>query len=158
MPDRPVLYRKRLIPDECVRLDDDELLLRTDSVLVTRWNTIRPKKNLKCGMSVYLPERGWKISRFIGHDGRLLCFYCDIIDTEYDAASDTYVFTDLLADVLIYPDGSVRVVDLDEVGECLEKGLLTIEQACICMRRLDAILNKIYNSKLLPQLEQYWSL
>ena len=63
MSEKPVLYRKRLIPSECIRLDSDEILLRSGRLLVTRWKTIRPKKTLSHGASCYLLDKGWKISR-----------------------------------------------------------------------------------------------
>ena len=156
MSEKPVLYRKRLIPSECIRLDNDEILFRSDSLLVTRWKTIRPKKELSCGASCYLLDKGWKVSRFLNHSGELICWYCDNIDYTWDARTDTYVFTDLLADVLLYPSGEVRVVDLDEVAQALEEGLLTQEQACLCLRRLDALLQEVYAGRLLPPLEGYW--
>lgn len=40
----PILYRKRLIPNECILLKDDILLYRDEEILITKWNTIRPKK------------------------------------------------------------------------------------------------------------------
>lgn len=156
MSEKPVLYRKRLIPSECIRLDSDEILLRSDRLLVTRWKTIRPKKTLSHGASCYLLNEGWKISRFLDHEDRLICWYCDIIDYSYDSGTDTYVFTDLLADVLLYPSGEIRVVDLDEVAEAMENGLLSTVQACSCMRRLDALLKAVYAGRLLPKLEDYW--
>lgn len=156
MSEKPVLYRKRLIPSECIRLDSDEILLRSGRLLVTRWKTIRPKKTLSHGASCYLLDKGWKISRFLDHEDRLICWYCDIIDYSHDAGTDTYIFTDLLADVLIYPSGEIRVVDLDEVAQALEEGLLTPEQACVCMRRLDGLLREIYAGSLLPALDEYW--
>ncbi len=156
MSEKPVLYRKRLLPSECIRLDDDEILLRSDRVLVTRWKTIRPKKELSHGISCYLLGEGWKISRFLNHENRLICWYCDIIDVAYDGDTDTYVFTDLLADVLLYPSGEIRVVDLDEIAQALESGLLPVSQACSCMRKLDALLREIYAGRLLPALEEYW--
>ncbi len=156
MSEKPVLYRKRLIPSECIRLDSDEILLRTERLLVTRWKTIRPKKELSHGASCYLLDKGWKISRFLNHSGELICWYCDIIDYTWDAETDTYIFTDLLADVLLYPSGEVRVVDLDEVAQALEEGLLAPAQACLCMRRLDALLREIYAGRLLAGLENCW--
>ena len=119
MSEKPVLYRKRLIPSECIRLDSDEILLRSGRLLVTRWKTIRPKKTLSHGASCYLLDKGWKISRFLDHEDRLICWYCDIIDYSHDAGTDTYIFTDLLADVLIYPSAEIRDVDLDEVAQAL---------------------------------------
>ena len=58
MTDKPILYRKRLIPNECIRLDQDEILLHKEQLLVTRWNTIRPKKDLDHGISCFLLDKG----------------------------------------------------------------------------------------------------
>ena len=60
----PILYRKRLIPDECILLKDDILLYRDEDILVTKWNTIRPKKDLHHGMSCYFLKKGIKVSKF----------------------------------------------------------------------------------------------
>lgn len=158
MTDKPILYRKRLIPNECIRLDQDEVLLRREDLLVTRWHTIRPKKDLDHGVSCFLLDKGWKISRFLNRSNELICWYCDIIDWTHDPDTDTYIFTDLLADVLIYPSGQIRVVDLDEIADAVEQGLLDQHELCLCMRRLDALLRKIYAQALLPSLESYWAL
>lgn len=158
MTDKPILYRKRLIPNECIRLEQDEVLLRREDLLVTRWHTIRPKKDLDHGVSCFLLDNGWKISRFLNQDNELICWYCDIIDWTHDPDTDTYIFTDLLADVLIYPSGQIRVVDLDEIADAVEQGLLDQHKLCLCMRRLDALLRKIYAQALLPSLESYWLL
>lgn len=158
MTDKPTLYRKRLIPNECIRLDQDEVLLRSEKLLVTRWHTIRPKKDLDHGISCFLLDKGWKISRFLNRSNELICWYCDIIDWTHDPNTDTYVFTDLLADVLIYPSGLIRVVDLDEIADALEQKLLDQPRLCLCMRRLDALLREIYAQTLLPSLDSYWLL
>ena len=107
------LYRKRIIPQECILLEDDEILYLDQEVIITKWNTIHPKKTLHHGYSCYFMERGFKVSKFYDHDNKLISWYCDIISHTFDKATNTYVFTDLLADVILYPDGFVRVVDLD---------------------------------------------
>ncbi len=149
MSEMPVLYRKRLIPNECILLKNDKILCHDQQFLITRWNTLRPKKELSHGCSCYLLKEGWKVSKFLNAQNELICWYCDIIDTEYDAATNTYVFVDLLADVLIYPDGRIHVVDLDEVADALEENLITIEQMKSCMRKLNALLELIYSGGLL---------
>ena len=111
----PTLYRKRLIPDECVNLKDDNIIFLDSDTIVTSWNTFRPKTEFTHGTSYYVINEGFKISKFYKADNSLAYIYCDIIDTSYDAVSDTYIFTDLLADVIIENDGRVRVVDLDEL-------------------------------------------
>ena len=115
-----------------------------------------PKKDLDHGVSCFLLEKGWKISRFLTRENELICWYCDIMDYTYEAETDTYIFTDLLADVLLYPSGDIRVVDLDEIAEALEQRLLEQRQVCLCMRRLDALLREIYGGRLIPSLEKYW--
>lgn len=141
----PILYRKRLIPDECILLKDDLLLYRDHKVLVTKWNTIRPKKTLHHGISCYLLERGIKVSKFYDHSDKFLCWYCDIVTHTYDPHTDTFIFTDLLADVIIEPDGFVKVVDLDELADALKTGLLSAEMVNIALVQLHKLLEEIYN-------------
>lgn len=148
MPNPLLLYRKRLIPAECILLKNDKILWQEENFLITQWKTIRPKKELDHGCSCYLLGEGWKVSKFLNAQGKLLCWYCDIIDTEYDASRNAYTFVDLLADVLVYPDGRIHVVDLDEVADALEERLITIEQMKSCMRKLNSLLKKIYAGDL----------
>ena len=49
--DYPVLYRKRLIPEECIPLKDDIILYMDDEVIVTKWNTLKPRKDFHHGYS-----------------------------------------------------------------------------------------------------------
>lgn len=150
----PFLYRKRLIPNECILLKDDILLYRDEEVIVTKWNTLHPKKNLHHGLSCYFLNQGFKVSKFYGHSGELISWYCDIISHTYDAASDTYVFTDLLADVILYPNGFVKVVDLDELADAQRDGLLTQAMLQDALRHLDKLLNIIYSGSF-PRLQRY---
>ena len=34
--DQPILYRKRLIPEECVQLKDDIILFQDDKLIITK--------------------------------------------------------------------------------------------------------------------------
>ena len=150
----PILYRKRLIPDECILLKDDILLYRDEDILVTKWNTIRPKKDLHHGMSCYFLKKGIKVSKFCDEADRLLYWYCDIISHTWDPETDTYVFTDLLADVLVYPDGFVKVLDLDELADATAEGLLTEVQLEKSLRRTNWLLELIYSGRF-GELQKY---
>ena len=88
-------------------------------------------------------KKGYKISKFYRADHSLLYWYCDIIRHSYDPATDTYIFTDLLADVIVYPDGRVRVVDLDEIADALEQNRITVADAQEALRKLDSLLKVI---------------
>ncbi|NLG02645.1 MAG: DUF402 domain-containing protein [Clostridia bacterium] len=143
----PVLYRKRIIPEECVELKDDTIIYIDSDIIVTKWNALKPKKDLHHGTSCYFLKEGFKISKFYNADGHLLYWYCDIIDYEYDKIKNTYVFTDLLADVIIYPDGYMKVVDIDEFVEALEINKLSISSLKLALLRLNHLLTIIYDDK-----------
>jgi hypothetical protein len=154
----PIIYRKRLIPEECVLLKDDTVLHRDDKLIVTAWNTLKPRKDLHHGSSCYYLDQGIKVSRFCKEDDSLLYWYCDIVDYDHDEKTDTYVVTDLLADVIVYPDGFVKVVDLDEFVTARKASLLTEEQLDKALLRLNHLLEIIYAGKfeeLLKPLTMY---
>src|SRR5574344_2072196 len=94
--DKPVLFRKRIIPEECVQLEGDTILYMDDEIIVTKWNALKPKKDLHHGYSCYFLKEGYKVSKFYTVDNALMYWYCDIIDYEYNEADNTYIFTDLL--------------------------------------------------------------
>lgn len=148
------LYRKRIIPDECILLENDQILRYDSEVIVTKWNTIHPKKTLDHGYSCYFLERGFKVSKFYDREGKLISWYCDIISHTFDAADNTYIFTDLLVDVIVYPDGFVRVVDLDELADAARDHLITPEQTQAALRRTDKLLSLIYKGAF-EKLKKY---
>lgn len=143
----PILYRKRIIPEECVLLKDDIILSYENDMIVTKWNALKPKKNLHHGYSCYFLNKGFKISKFYKIDNSLLYWYCDIIEWEYQTKENAYMITDLLADVIVYPNGFVKVVDLDELVTALEAGHLTMPQLKNAILSLDRLLAIIYSGE-----------
>lgn len=143
----PVLYRKRLIPEECVLLKDDVILSCNEDIIVTKWNALKPKKDLHHGYSCYFLKEGCKVSKFYRNDNSLLYWYCDIVDYEYQKEDNRLIVTDLLADVLIYPDGFVKVVDIDEMVICLNEQKISLEQLKRSLTQLDKLLQIIYNGR-----------
>ncbi len=145
--DKPKLYRKRIIPEEIILLDKDEILFSDDGHIVTKWTAIKPKKILHHGCSCYFLEEGFKVSKFYREDGTLMYWYCDIISFIFDPKENSYVFTDLLADVLIYPDGKVEVVDVGEIADALTAGTLTVDEMIPALRSLDKLLSLLYSGE-----------
>lgn len=154
----PILYRKRLIPEECVLLKDDRFLYRDEKIIVTAWNTLKPRKDIHHGRSCYYLQEGIKVSRFYDSKDSLLYWYCDIVDYDYNEETDTYVITDLLADVIVYPDGFVKVVDIDELATARHSGLLSEDMLEKALLTLNYLLQIIYDGKfhhLQEPLEKY---
>lgn len=138
------LYRRRLIPDECIHLKDDIIVDISDDFIITKWDTLHPKNEFSHGVSYYCINEGWKISKFFNTANELIYIYCDIIDTEYDSNSDKYIFTDLLADVIIENNGFVRVVDLDELADACSRHIISNDMLVTALHRLDKLLKIIY--------------
>lgn len=139
------LYRKRFIPDELKLLADDKILYLDNDVIITSWSTLKPRSDFASGISAYYRKEGFKISRHYGADGTFTRWYCDIIAES--PAPDGLIFSDLLIDVVIFPDGTVRVVDLDEAADALEQGLITAEMLTRALRSTNKLLTCIHQGR-----------
>lgn len=141
------IYRRRLIPAECILLKDDVIVKQTEELIITSWKTLNPKIAFSHGCSCYFLRDGFKISKFYRQDDSLLYWYCDIVEYTQDKSNHTLTATDLLADVIVYPDGRTKVVDLDELAQAFDTGLLTAAQLSASLRQLNHLLTYIYKDK-----------
>ena len=152
----PVLYRKRIIPAEYYALSDDIILSCNEDMIITSWKAFHTKSYLSYGYSCYYLKRGIKMSKFYRPDHTFSRWYFDIVSYECDPESNSITAVDLLADVVVMPDGAIKVVDLDELSIAIEKGLITPSQARQCLQSLDSLLRELYShgvSRLIPPLE-----
>lgn len=140
------LYRKRIIPQECIPLKDDTIIYHDDNIIVTKWKALHPKRDLHHGYSCYFMKEGYKVSKFLYEDDSLVYWYCDIVDYERSDNGDL-IFRDLLADVIVYENGFVKVVDLDEFEEALENGSINVEDVKNALKSLNNLLQIIYASR-----------
>lgn len=152
------LYRQRFIPQEKILLKDDIIVSHTEDFLITSWKTLNPKISFSHGASCVFFKEGIKVSKFYRSDGTLLYYYCDIIETQYDSSENALIVIDLLADVIIYPDFSFHVLDLDELAQAQEQGLIDITQMRNSLYKLNRLLTAIqgghFNDFIAP-LEQH---
>ena len=147
-----LLYRKRYIPNELVPLKDDLILLNTDSLIITKWDTLHPRKDIARGVSAYFMEDGYKISKIYDSNNKIVYWYCDIIQTQKDAQKNTVIFEDLLIDAILHEHGSLNVCALDQLADALELGLITQKEALYAIRTLDSLL-KIINHGQFQKLQ-----
>lgn len=148
------LYRKRLIPDECIALKGDEIVLQNDDIIITKWATLNPKTEFQHGSSCYFLKEGIKMSKFYRADDSLVCWYCDIVQYDFSEDGQSMTATDLLADVIISPKGEVKVVDLDELAEALDRKLIDTETMKKALMQLNSLLVKIYEGNFAPMQEE----
>ncbi|MDK2808850.1 MAG: uncharacterized protein PWP24_1587 [Clostridiales bacterium] len=140
------LYRRRYVPNELIHLKDDCIVKQTDSLIVTKWNTLKPRTDFSHGMSAYFIKDGYKVSKIYNHEHKLVYWYCDIIETEYRADDHSYIFHDLLVDILVMPDGSIQVVDLDELGDLLMSEIISPLLCAKALKIANSLLNIIYHN------------
>ena len=145
------LYRRRFIPDEILSLHKDEILYVDEDIILTRWDTLKPRADFSHGISAYFLKKNCKVTKVLRANEELVYWYCDIMQMieqpQTNANERVLIMEDLLIDVLVYPDGSVRVLDLDEAADAAEQGLITQEMLCRSMRAANRLLQDIYTGK-----------
>ena len=156
------LYRKRFIPNELISLHKDEVIYANEELILTRWDTLKPRADFSHGISAYFLKKNCKVTKVLGTDNELVYWYCDIMQIvdgpQTNDREHTLIMEDLLIDVLVYPDGSVRVLDLDEAAQAAEQGLITQEMLYRSMRAANNLLNDIYAGKFYEyqqEIEKY---
>lgn len=100
----------------------------------------------------YLPQRRWKIvqnrSLYFGEE---LGWYVHIADITYEPTYGCWLFTDLFSDVIIRPDNRTHsVLDLDELAEVFEGGLITENQLVQILKDTQALVDLIRSGNFPP--------
>ncbi|MDF2944763.1 MAG: hypothetical protein K0S01_3621 [Herbinix sp.] len=141
----PMLYRRRFIPDELIHLKDDTILVMEPDLIITKWITLHPRNDIARGISAFYLDKGYKISKIYDKYDHVVYWYCDIIQAKKDPDKNTIIIEDLLIDVLLYEDGTVQIVDLDELSDALDQKLITQKEATYALRTLNTLLRTIYD-------------
>ncbi len=140
----PLLYRRRFIPDELIHLKDDIIMVMEPNLIITKWNTLHPRKDIARGISAFYLDKGFKVSKVFNKQGEIVYWYCDIIQTKKEDEKNTVIIEDLLIDLILYEDGSMRIMDLNELAEALERKLITQEEATYALHTVNSLLQIIY--------------
>jgi uncharacterized protein len=143
----PQLYRRRFIPNELIHLKDDIVLVMEQDLIITKWVTLHPRKDIYRGISAYYLDKGFKISKIYDKDNKIVYWYCDIIQLGKSSENNTVIIEDLLIDVILYEDGTMNIVDLDELCDALDQKVITQSEATHALRTLDHLLKIIYEGQ-----------
>ena len=146
------MLRKRFIPNEIVDISSDEVLERNENIIVTKWKPIKPRADIGGGISYIFLKKGYKISKIFDIEGNFKYWYCDIIEYTYDGQKDEYIFVDLLADVVVYPDGKYEVLDLDELKNVFEEKSITKEQMLKSIKCVNTLVEMLQNGVFPPEI------
>lgn len=76
-----------------------------------------------------LPRNDWYcITAMMNEEGNILLWYIDMIARQGIDVDGVPYFDDLYLDLVVYPDGTILVDDMDELKEALSKKDITQEQ------------------------------
>lgn len=76
-----------------------------------------------------LPQDDWYcITAMMDEDGKVLLWYIDMIAKQGVDVDGVPYFDDLYLDLVVYPDGTIIVDDMDELEDALSKKDITQEQ------------------------------
>ena len=86
------------------------------------------------------PEgKHWWLTVMYDPDGALVQYYFDVTRRNFIAASGEPMFEDLYLDIVMQPDGELRLLDVDELDAALASGELTPETHALALREAEAL-------------------
>lgn len=151
------ITRRRFIPNEVITLKNDIIHYVSPELITTSWDTLKPRADFSKGISAYYPERGCKVTAILNSDTSIKYWYCDIMDTQI--IGNHIETVDMILDVIVREGGSYRILDCDELADCLSSGIITPEFASKSLWRLNRLLDTIYcnnfNELQAPVLDLY---
>lgn len=124
MTEIKTLLKHKLLPQCTEDITEDEILFFNNDYLVTQWKAKSSNMNIASALSVVSVEHGIQISKKYDKDKKFCYWYCDIVKTKWTPESSCFEITDLLVDVVVFPDNELRMIDLDEFTQSKNNGLL----------------------------------
>lgn len=140
-----IVNRRRYIPDEVLSLNKDSIYYVSEDLIVTGWKAITKRPDFSGGISAYYPKKGIKTSKLFDSEGNLLYWYNDI--GEVFLNGNSIQFNDLLFDIIVYPDGRISYMDIDEFALAVEQNLITKEQEIKALRSYHYLVTTIADGK-----------
>lgn len=147
------IIRKRHIPEEEVDISNDEVIFHDDDIIVTKWLPIHKRQDIARGISCLFLKKGIKISKMYSPENNLVYTYCDIVKCHYK--DDCLIVEDLLVDIVVYPDKTYKVLDLDELVLLAKQNKIEIKTVYEALEKLDYLLKDIYEGFSLDILEKF---
>lgn len=96
-----------------------------------KWMSILPQNDFYC------------ITAMMNEKEEILVWYIDMIESQGTDSDGIPYFNDLYLDLVVYPDGTIMVDDMDELEEALLQKDITQEQYDLAVNTCDKLKNGI---------------
>ena len=149
------LIRKRYYPNEEIDISCDEIVHIDERLMVTKWVPINDRTDIEKGTSYWFFDKNIKVSKIYEKDGNFKYYYIDMCRYETEYLKE-YKMIDLLADIIVYPDGHYKVLDFDELLEYMENETITPKEFLQSIKAFTKTITDI-NEGVFPyqELEMY---
>lgn len=166
MPQTVRIYYRRL-PDR-MQVFEQEVVADEGAYIVTFLSAASLPKPVRVGNRIVLepgspvvwftyPGRGYDAGRFHRADGTFTGVYANLL-TPVQIQGDTWHTTDLCLDVWAGADGTVEILDEDELAEAVQKGWIDTATGEATRAQADALAEEARNGSWPPQHIDYWTL
>lgn len=166
------MKKKRLIYDECTVITskryvqmkiDNEIfkgitaMLYIDKVSMPHiWN-FNGEKIVVCDsgmkwLQMLLDDGAYVITAMINMRNEIELWYIDMIASHGIDEDDIIYFYDLYLDLIVYPEGTIKVDDMDELIEAFEKNIITKDLYELALKTSESLQDGIL--KDISQLEK----
>lgn len=119
------LLKHKLVPQGTVDITNDKILFFDGNFLVTQWKPENSNMNISSAISLVSIKDGYQISKKFDSNNKFVYWYCDIVKTKWTKETSCLEITDLIIDLVVFPNYQVNCIDLDELTDAKEKGLIS---------------------------------
>lgn len=145
-------YKMKLTSNKLEDISDDKVLFQNDEIMVTDFSPKSSSMGTSRVLSFCLFKNNWQISANFDQEGHFRYWYCDIVDYSVNRENNSLTITDLAADVAVFPDNYVSVMDLDELGELIDTESISKEMSVKALKSAQALLKLVYDGQFPPKV------
>lgn len=145
------LLKHKLVPPSSEDISGDEVLYFDLDFLVTRWKPAKSNMNIGAAVSLLCVKSGVQISKKYNREGKFVYYYCDMVKTHWDPETETFEVTDLIADLIVFPDSELRLIDLEEFQEAYQSKVIDTEEFEFTKKCLLDITDKVICGNFPPK-------
>ena len=106
------IIKHKLCPYESQDITNDHWHHISEDLLISTWNPVESEMQVASVLSIFELSKGVQISKKFNAQGQLKYWYCDLIAARYE--DEALHITDLILDLVIFPDGVLQVIDVSE--------------------------------------------
>ncbi len=145
------IFKQKFIPEKIYDISDDEVIFFNNEFMITSWEATNSEMGVKKALSLTSFSNGYQISKKFNKENEFMYWYCDIVKAWHDREKNEIWIQDLIADVILFPDKALQVIDLPELVEARKNGLITEVLFQECHKSILSLVSSVIHGNFPPQ-------